>query len=222
MAHREENRKAIEGRIYQTALRLFCDIGYRKTTLVDIAAAANVSTRTLYRYFPKKESILRRFCQENIVELKRFASEMDKNTPLFNRIINIMLEDYSNMFGIFDPGYVLHYTRDADGILNRFEIENILEMESIYCTVLKWEQVAHGLEPNANIQRCASIIAAIYRHCNDIFRFRNAGVSDLEQLRRFYESHLGAVWESLYKTLLSDGAKPLGQDIFNSLYAMPD
>lgn len=208
MNKREENRKATKEHIYNVALRLFCDIGYRQTTLMDIAAEAKVSTRTLYRYYPTKESILRQFCQENIVELKSFVRTMDAAEPLFERIVTIMVEDYSMMFGIFDPGHILHYTRDADGILNRFELENILEMESIYCTVLKNEQIAHGITPNANALRCASVIAAIYRHCNDIFRFRHVGNFDREQLQKFYVEHLTIVWDSLQQTLLNPSDAP--------------
>lgn len=221
MSRREENRRATEENLYQTALKLFCEIGYRKTTLIDIAAEAGVSTRTLYRYYPTKESILQRFCHENIMELKGFVRTMDITIPLIDRVIEIMVEDYTLMFSVFDPGHILHYTRDADGILNRFEIENILEMESIYCTVLKNEQVAHGMQPDTNVQRCASVIAAIYRHCNDIFRVRRAGAFDAKSLERFYRDHLSAVWASLYATLLSgEGAEPLGRS--NELYSMPE
>lgn len=221
MARREDNKRAIEQHIYETALKLFCEIGYRETTLMDISAEAQVSTRTLYRYYPTKESILRRFCHENILELKAFVRAMDDSEPLFERVINIMVEDYSLMFGVFDPGHILHYTRDADGILNRFEIENILEMESIYCTVLKNEQVAHGIEPNSNILRCASVIAAIYRHCNDIFRFRNVGKFDEKKLARFYREHMSVVWDSLHKTLLNK-EDVVVLDKRDGLYVIPD
>lgn len=212
-ASREDNRKVIEQHIHNVAIRLFCEIGYKKTTLVDIAAEADVSTRTLHKYYPTKESILRRFCRENIMDLKDYVNGLDPTIPLYDRVIDTMIKDYSLMFGLFDPGHILHYTRDPDGILNRFEVENILEMESIYCTLLKREQLAAGMEPDRNIQRCASTIASIYRHCNDIYRFCNVGRFSDMTLRAFYNEHLSVVWDSLYKTLMSGQAAPLDSEL---------
>ncbi|MDO8361515.1 MAG: helix-turn-helix domain-containing protein [Actinomycetota bacterium] len=40
------------------ALQLFADLGYRGVTIDDIADAAGVSARTLFRYFPTKEDFL--------------------------------------------------------------------------------------------------------------------------------------------------------------------
>ena len=69
MPSRQENKQAMEQRLYDAAISLFCELGYQKTTLTDIAAEAEVSTRTLYKYFPTKESILRKFGKENILSL---------------------------------------------------------------------------------------------------------------------------------------------------------
>ncbi len=210
MTTRDEKKRKQEQQIYDTAIDLFCEIGYKKTTLVDIAAEAGVSTRTLYRYYPTKESILRRFCRENIMAVKAFASNLDEKAPLRDRVLNIMVHDYSQMFCLFDPGHVLHYTRDDDGIINRFEIENIFEIESVYCALFKKEQLSSGIIPNSNAQYCASIIVAIYRHCNDIFRFRHTEQFDLKNLRRFYDEHLDVVWNSLEDKVKSPvAANPL-------------
>ena len=45
-------------RLIRTALELFTTRGYHDTTLPEIAEAADVSTRTIFAYFPSKEDIL--------------------------------------------------------------------------------------------------------------------------------------------------------------------
>src|SRR5512146_1524689 len=52
-------RKKIETRLAlaRAAMRLFEERGYAATTVDDIAAAANVSRRTFFRYFATKEEV---------------------------------------------------------------------------------------------------------------------------------------------------------------------
>ena len=45
-------------RIYRVAADLFLKNGYQNTTLSDIAKKAEVSTGTLYRYYPSKGDFL--------------------------------------------------------------------------------------------------------------------------------------------------------------------
>ena len=51
---KQRTRETIAG----AAHRLFAERGYHATTLPDIAEAADVSTRTIFAYFPSKEDIL--------------------------------------------------------------------------------------------------------------------------------------------------------------------
>jgi len=51
---KQRTREAIAGAAHE----LFAERGYHATTLPDIAEAADVSTRTIFAYFPSKEDIL--------------------------------------------------------------------------------------------------------------------------------------------------------------------
>ncbi|MEU6352474.1 TetR family transcriptional regulator [Streptomyces sp. NPDC047072] len=55
----ERRREATRREIAEEALRLFADRGVAATTAEDIAAAAGISTRTLWRYFRSKEECVR-------------------------------------------------------------------------------------------------------------------------------------------------------------------
>ncbi len=53
---RRRARNAAE--VERTALHLFAERGYGNVTVGDVAGAADISTRTFYRYFPNKEDVV--------------------------------------------------------------------------------------------------------------------------------------------------------------------
>ena len=55
---RERKKQHTRETIARAAHELFAERGYHATTLPDIARAADVSTRTIFAYFPSKEDIL--------------------------------------------------------------------------------------------------------------------------------------------------------------------
>jgi AcrR family transcriptional regulator len=55
---RERKKHKLRRTIQASALRLFETQGYERTTVEQIAAAAEISTTTFYRYFPTREDVV--------------------------------------------------------------------------------------------------------------------------------------------------------------------
>jgi AcrR family transcriptional regulator len=68
MGLREVKRERTRRLIADKAFELFSDNGFGRTTVEQIAAAAEVGPSTLYRYFPTKETLVLEFVDECLAE----------------------------------------------------------------------------------------------------------------------------------------------------------
>ena len=66
MGLRELKRERTRRLISDKAFELFTDHGFGRTTVEQIAAAAEVGPSTLYRYFPTKETLVLEFVEESL------------------------------------------------------------------------------------------------------------------------------------------------------------
>jgi AcrR family transcriptional regulator len=67
-------KQATRRRLEETSLRLFAEQGFDRTTMDDLAAAARVGRRTIFRYFPSKNDIVFGALDER---LRVLAAELD-------------------------------------------------------------------------------------------------------------------------------------------------
>ena len=78
---RERKKHATHLAITEAAWELFADHGYDATTVDDIAAAAEVSQRTFFRYFDSKEAVLFGAWRDEFDELARRMRERPVGEP---------------------------------------------------------------------------------------------------------------------------------------------
>ena len=74
--------------IFETALRLFIERGYEKTTLRDIATAADCSLGLTYRYFESKEDLVLTLYERLADELAIHAYDLPPG-PLARRFDSV-------------------------------------------------------------------------------------------------------------------------------------
>lgn len=55
---RERTRRAVRAELAELAVGMFAERGFEETTVEDIAAAAGLSKRSFFRYFPSKEDVV--------------------------------------------------------------------------------------------------------------------------------------------------------------------
>lgn len=88
-------------RIYNVAADLFLENGYESTTLKDIAEAADVSTGTLYRYYPSKGDFLMEIGRASVEHLRGFAQDLPEDLPVDEAVLAVLLEDIRGTQQVF-------------------------------------------------------------------------------------------------------------------------
>lgn len=98
MSHRSSGqvfgrpRSTTHGSIEARALELFAEHGFEQTTVDDIAAAAGISRRTLFRYFASKNDIPWGAFAEGLAALERLLEEAPEDVPLWRALHDAILD----------------------------------------------------------------------------------------------------------------------------------
>lgn len=124
MGLRERKKRRTHRAIADAALRLFAERGYEETTIADIAAAADVSPRTFFSYFPSKEDVIFAEVDERLAEVREsLARRPPEETPLasMRRIVLEMIEAITA----------------TDGEYGSVQVRLILERPSLQARALK-------------------------------------------------------------------------------------
>ncbi|MEU4508388.1 TetR family transcriptional regulator [Nonomuraea wenchangensis] len=82
MGLRERKKEQTRAALVEAAERLFAEKGYDRTTVADIAAAANVSTRTFFGYFRAKEEVLFAGTDQRLAAIGEAFDDVQAGTPL--------------------------------------------------------------------------------------------------------------------------------------------
>jgi AcrR family transcriptional regulator len=95
MGLRERKKERTRAELQRHALRLFRDRGYAATTVDDIAAAAEVSRSTFFRYFGTKEDVVLFDDVDPVME--RVMHGLPDGTPLLEAVRTVLRESFGSL-----------------------------------------------------------------------------------------------------------------------------
>src|SRR5438105_4776689 len=91
MADRAGQRRQVEADIEGAGLRLFAERGLEGVTVDEIAAAAGVSTRTFFRYFPFKIDVVLLYYRRRQAQVLEALAGRPPHEPPFSALRNALL-----------------------------------------------------------------------------------------------------------------------------------
>lgn len=161
--------------LFQTALSLFLQQGYDNTSLKDIAEAADVSTGTLYRYFPSKSDFLFQIRASSQEHLREIAETLPAEMPLADKLCAIIAADEAAVSRGMeraalaesnDPRLTLALAtrRETYGSRSQLEEEERFRrnLREIYRGLIKAEQERGAFDATADAQELSEIVSALY------------------------------------------------------------
>ncbi|MFJ9818527.1 TetR/AcrR family transcriptional regulator [Streptomyces sp. NPDC101151] len=88
---RERKKDQTRQNLRACAARLFAEQGFADTTVADIAACANVSTRTFFRYFDSKEDLLLPDGMEIFAAVEQALAQRPLDEPPLDAVYHALL-----------------------------------------------------------------------------------------------------------------------------------
>lgn len=91
VGRRDRKKQETRERLIDAAARLFASSGFDETTTTDIAEAADVAQRTLFRHFPTKEAVLYGDMDDLRLSLRAALDDRPTDEPVLEMVRRAML-----------------------------------------------------------------------------------------------------------------------------------
>ncbi|MDR8413470.1 helix-turn-helix domain-containing protein [Nonomuraea sp. 3-1Str] len=102
---RERKKQRTRRALIEAALRLFAEKGYEETTLAEIAAEADVSTRTFFSYFASKEDVIFHDMESRMERTAALVRDRAPDEPLPDLLTRIARDALAHAAG--DENYAV-------------------------------------------------------------------------------------------------------------------
>ena len=99
-SHRENKKVRLRQQLIDLSIYYLLDMGYEKLSLEKIAEEANVSVRTILRYFYSKAGLVTAPCKNNLQLFKCDIQNTNRSVPAFeswqHHVVQRMLKPWAN------------------------------------------------------------------------------------------------------------------------------
>lgn len=195
--HRERTRN----RIYQAAQELFSEYGYDNTSLADIAERAEISTGTLYRYYPAKHYLLLYAADDALERMEAQVESFSDEMSCKDRVWSLMSKDMEECLAVFLPGetdpsetrrdeakYGTHLVHRSAVYSSPDAFEYAYRNRAVMARRFE-DIVASGIErgevrPDVDAHDAADILVAVFFRQYDLALLDPTGEGSLESLER--------------------------------------
>jgi AcrR family transcriptional regulator len=154
--------------LISAAVDLFRDLGFEKTRIEDIAAAAEVSIATVYNYFTTKQQILLAIVRKSIQDSQQLTTPIAENPPAnpVDAVVAIVRTDFGDMDREADKKLwrelLASMTRDEE---NRAEIEALRGLfRNNLRQLIKFLVDRGDIRRTIDVEATTDIIYAIYAY----------------------------------------------------------
>ncbi|GAA4691397.1 hypothetical protein GCM10023324_52920 [Streptomyces youssoufiensis] len=158
---REQHKAATRRALQEAASRMFAERGYAETTVRDIAAAAGVTERTFFRYFPSKEDLVLGEILDLIPAFQGLVRARPAGEPPRTAVMNAALElaaDRRGRLGVLFSGPPQRFAgqpaRPSRPVLGQFE--------DALADTLAERLSADGADPDPHLALRASVLARAF------------------------------------------------------------
>ena len=103
---RELKKQETRQRISDVATEMFLTRGFESVTVTEVAAAAGVSEKTVYNYFPTKESLVLDQTEGQIERLIGAVRDRPKGVRPTAALVAALKEDSSRFYEMIPPEYL--------------------------------------------------------------------------------------------------------------------
>ena len=104
--------------ITEVALRLFATHGFERVSVDDVAKAAGIARRTLFRYYPSKNAIPWGDFDAHLQQLRELLAGLNPETPLAEALREALLS-----FNSYDPSEMAPHRQRMRVILGTAELQ---------------------------------------------------------------------------------------------------
>ena len=166
-ANSEETRK----RILDATMRCVADVGYSRATIREIARAAQMTSGSLYHYFPNKAELVRAtFDEVATIAVPRLAQAAERNVSTIDKLMAVLdesvrvMRDYP-LAVAFDRAIRAESPRDLQ--LAENSDVRFMALRSLIRDILEQGARENALAPGVDVDSAAGAIFLVFRGLNE-------------------------------------------------------